>query len=65
MKGILPNGFSFNKGYTEKGFAESVFHLHLRYMGDYEPNRDGYTNAKTEFVRKYTEKAKLIYGNRY
>lgn len=25
---------SFNKGYTENGFAEKVFHLHLRYMGD-------------------------------
>lgn len=86
---------SFNKGYTEKGFAEKVFHLHLRYIGDndelyfrdyliehtniaveyekmklklwkeYEFNRDGYTNAKTEFIQKYTEKAKLAYGNRY
>ena len=25
---------SFNKGYTEDGFAEKVFHLHLRYRGD-------------------------------
>lgn len=25
---------SFNKGYTEKGFGERVFHLHLRYAGD-------------------------------
>ena len=84
---------SFNKGYTENGFAEKVYHLHLRYKGDndelyfrdylidnpevakeyeklkldlwkkYEHNRDGYTNAKTEFVQKYTEKAKLIYLN--
>lgn len=23
------NGISFNKGYTEEGFAEQVFHLHL------------------------------------
>ena len=88
-------GLSFNKGYTENGFAERVFHLHLRYIGDnnelyfrdyliehpdvakkyeklklelwkeYEHNRDGYTNAKTEFVQKYTEKAEQIYGNRY
>ena len=88
-------GLSFNKGYTEIGFAERVFHLHLRYTGDnyelyfrdylnefpniakeyeklklslwkeYEHNRDAYTNAKTEFVKKYTEKAKSIYGNRY
>ena len=25
---------SFNKGYTEKGFAEKVYHLHLRLAGD-------------------------------
>ena len=25
---------SFNKGYTTDGFAEKVFHLHLRYAGD-------------------------------
>lgn len=29
-----PDRLSFNKGYTEKGFAERVFHLHLRYTGD-------------------------------
>lgn len=28
------NRLSFNKGYTENGFAEKVFHLHLRYIGD-------------------------------
>lgn len=87
--------FSFNKGYTENGFSEKVFHLHLRYFGDneelyfrdylianpevaheyekmkltlwkkFEHNRDGYTNAKTEFIQKYTNAAKLQYGNRY
>lgn len=80
---------SFNKGYTDNGFAEKVFHLHLRRIGDhdelyfrdylnlhpgiareyeklklglwkqYEHNRDGYTDAKTEFVKKYTAKAKV------
>jgi len=25
---------SFNRGYTEQGFAEEVFHLHLRVVGD-------------------------------
>lgn len=25
---------SFNKGYTENGFAEKVYHLHLRRLGD-------------------------------
>lgn len=89
------NRLSFNKGYTENGFAERVFHLHLRYVGDndelyfrdylmqfpevvseyeklklslwkqYEFDRDGYTNAKGEFVRKHTQKAKELYGKKY
>ena len=29
-----PNRRSFNRGYTRDGFAEKVFHLHLRYAGD-------------------------------
>src|SRR6056297_2948487 len=75
---------SFNKGYTKKGFAERVYHLHLRYFDDwgelyfrdyllenkkvayeygklkthlisiYRNNRDGYTEAKSEFVNEYT-----------
>lgn len=83
---------SFNKGYTEHGFAERVFHLHLRNFGDndelyfrdylndhpdiakeyeklklslwkpYKYNRDGYTQIKTDFVRKYTQMAKEEYG---
>lgn len=28
---------------------------------EFEFNRDGYTNAKTDFVRTYTETAKEIY----
>lgn len=78
----------FMKGYKDKGFAEKVFHLHVRYKGDwdevyfrdylrenkdiadkyaklklslkskYENNRDGYTEAKNEFVKKYTQIAK-------
>ena len=86
---------SFNKGYTPSGFAERVFHLHLRYEGDhdelyfrdylqehpavakdyeklklslwkqYEHNRDAYTEAKTDFIKNYTEKAKKLYGRRY
>ena len=86
---------SCNKGYTENGFADRVFHVHLRYAGDhdelyfrdylmehadiagqyekmkiklwreYEHNRDAYTEAKTEFVRKWTAQAKEIYGGRY
>lgn len=85
----------FNKGYTNEGFAEKVYHLHVRYMRDwgelyfrdylqdhpdisveygklklsllnkYEHNRDGYTEAKSEFIKKYTDKAKLEYKGRY
>ena len=86
---------SFNKGYTEDGFAERVFHLHLRYAGDndelyfrdylvehfdvakkyeelklslwkkYEHDRDGYTQAKTEFIKEITNLAKILYNGRY
>lgn len=86
---------SFNKGYTEYGFADRVFHLHLRYAGDndelyfrdyliehadvaaqyeglklklwkeYEYNRDAYTGAKTEFIRKWTSEGKRVYCGRY
>ncbi|SHI96081.1 GrpB domain, predicted nucleotidyltransferase, UPF0157 family [Clostridium amylolyticum] len=85
----------FMKGYTEKGFEEKVFHLHVRYLGDwnelyfrdyiqwhkdvaeeygklkmglkdkYEHNRDGYTEAKTEFIKKYTNIARSEFKNRY
>ena len=43
---LLQNGYllmseskgrmSFNKGHTPSGFAERVFHLHLRYEGDHD-----------------------------
>ena len=86
---------SFNKGYTKDGFADKVYHIHLRYAGDhdelyfrdylnehpevarayerlklslwkkYEHNRDAYTDAKTEFIRKWTREAKGTYGDRY
>ena len=29
-----PNRISFNRGYTEDGCADKVFHVHLRYAGD-------------------------------
>ena len=38
---------------------------HQPYWKEYEHNREGYTNAKTELVKKYTEKAELLYGRRY
>ncbi len=85
----------FNRGYTPKGFAEKVFHLHLREFGDndelyfrdylnehaeianeyeklklslwkqYEHDRNGYTESKTEFIQKYTQKAMMEYGRKY
>ena len=78
------NRISFNKGYADDGFAEKVFHLHLRHAGDnaeirfrdflrensavakeyealklslwkrFEHDRDGYTEAKSEFVCRYS-----------
>ena len=82
------NRISLNKGYTENGFAEKVFHMHIRLNDDideiyfrnylnthpavakeyeqlklklakeYKHNRDAYTEAKTDFVKKYTALAK-------
>lgn len=78
---------SLNKGYTKDGFADKVYHIHLRYTGDndelyfrdylnehpdvakeyealkldlwskYEHNRDAYTEAKTDFISKWTKEA--------
>lgn len=86
---------SLNKGYTKEGFADKVYHIHLRYTGDndelyfrdylnehpqiakeyetlklelwkrYEHDRDAYTVAKTDFIRKWTKEARTIYGKRY
>lgn len=90
-----PDRISLNRGYTKEGFADKVFHVHLRYSGDnnelyfrdylndhpkiakdyeclklklwkrYETDRDAYTEAKTDFIRKYTKEARNLYGNRY
>ncbi|MCI9444143.1 MAG: GrpB family protein [Oscillospiraceae bacterium] len=89
------NRISLNKGYTRQGFAERVFHVHLRRRGDHdelyfrdymnerpalakeyerlklslwkkhEHDRDGYTGAKTAFVKKYTALAKAELGSKY
>ena len=92
----------FYKGYTPAGFAEKVFHIHVRYSGrmgeqsaqqttshgdwdelcfrdyllanpetaaqyatlkrelikKYEYDRDGYTDAKSGFIRKIVDKAR-------
>ena len=89
------NRVSFNRGYTENGFDEKVYHLHFRQVGDndelyfrdylnehpqvaeeyeklklylwkqYEHDRDGYTEAKSDFIKKWTSEAKKIYADRY
>ena len=86
---------TLNKGYTKEGFADKVYHIHLRYAGDndelyfrdylnehpqiakeyetlklelwkrYEHDRDAYTVAKTNFVRKWTKEARTLFGKRY
>ncbi|MCR4660576.1 MAG: GrpB family protein [Clostridia bacterium] len=89
------NRISLNKGYTINGFADKVYHIHLRYTGDndelyfrdylnehpnvakeyetlklhlwkkYKHNRDAYTEAKTEFISKWTSVARNEYRERY
>ena len=78
----------FLKGYLPDGFAEQVYHIHVRYPGDwdepvfrdyliahpetaaeyatlkvsllqrFEHDRDGYTQAKTAFIREATARAR-------
>jgi GrpB-like predicted nucleotidyltransferase (UPF0157 family)/GNAT superfamily N-acetyltransferase len=78
----------FNKGYTPEGFATRVYHLHIRYIGDwdelhfrnyliahpetaaeyatlkqrlladYKFDRDAYTEAKGDFIRIHTTRAR-------
>lgn len=85
------NRISLNKGYTVSGYADEVFHIHLRKEGDadeiyfceylknhlstakeyealkekllarYGKDRDGYTAAKTDFVKRVTAEAKKEY----
>lgn len=86
---------AFNKGYTPDGFAEKVYHLHVRYFGDWNElyfrdylishpdvaaeygklkmrllkdfahNRDGYTEAKSGFILKYSDAARREFRDRY
>lgn len=82
------NRLDFNKGYTPNGYADKVFHIHVRLIGDndeiyfrnylnshfgvakdyedlklslwksFKHDRDGYTNAKSDFITYYTTLAK-------
>ena len=85
----------FMKGYTNEGFKGQVYHVHVRYSGDwdelyfkdyllshpdvageygklklelkqkFEYNRDGYTYAKTDFIKKITKLARVEMENKY
>ena len=59
------NRKSFNRGYTENGFAEKVFHLHLRYYGDNDELyfRD-YMNDDPLIAKQY-EELKLSLWKKY
>lgn len=94
-KNDIEKTLDLNKGYTTNGFAERVYHLHIKPSGDwgelyfrdylrkysdvarqyealklslkeqFEHNRDAYTNAKSDFVMKYTQKAREEFGALY
>ncbi len=89
------NEISFNKGYTINGYADKVFHIHIKKYGDcdelyfrdylnenqrkskeyeklklelfnrYNPNRDLYTDGKSEFVNSVINLAKEKYKDKY
>lgn len=89
------NKISFNKGYTINGYADKVFHIHIKKYGDcdelyfrdylnenqqkaieyeklkldlyekYKPNRDLYTDGKSQFVTEIVSIAKEKYKDRY
>lgn len=55
----------FNKGYTPNGFAEKVFHLHLRVFGDNgELYFRDYLNEHQDVAKLY-EKLKLFLWKRF
>ena len=59
------NRKSFNMGYTEQGFAEKVFHLHLRYAGDNnELHFRDYMNENPALAKEY-ERLKLSLWKKY
>lgn len=85
----------FVKGYTPQGFKGQVFHIHVRYSGDwdelyfrdyliihpeiadeygklklelqnkYEHDRDAYTDAKTDFIKRITKLARTEISTKY
>ena len=59
------NRISLNKGYTENGFADKVYHIHLRYTGDNDELyfRD-YLNENPDVAKEY-ESMKLRLWKQY
>ena len=59
------NRISLNKGYTENGFADKVYHIHLRYTGDNDELyfRD-YLNENPDVEKEY-ESMKLRLWKQY
>jgi len=85
---VPPPYLMFLKGYLPNGFAEKLYHIHVRCLGDwdepkfrdylivhpetaaeyaelkrrlfldYEHDRDGYTEAKTDFIKSIVKKAR-------
>ncbi len=60
-----PTRISLNMGYTSNGFAEKVYHLHIRYHGDNDELyfRD-YLNEHPDVAKDY-EKMKLSLCKKY
>ena len=56
MTGVQTCALPIYKGYTDKGFADRVFHIHLRYDGDNDELyfRD-YMNSHPELAKEYEE----------
>ena len=59
------NRISLNKGYTKEGFADKVYHIHLRYSGDNdELYFRNYLNEHPHIAKEY-EAVKLELWKKY
>ncbi len=87
--------FLLKKGYTPRGYVGQSFHIHVRYLNDYDElyfrdylreseearnsytslklslkdkyvhDRNKYTDAKGDMIKRYTFAARKKYGTRY
>ncbi len=65
LMNTFPQWLVFNKGYTPEGYADKVFHLHMRlqgdhnelyfrdYLNDHPETALEYESLKSELARKY------------